>query len=140
MGDPIEQFLQSWKLDHTDARKNKLKQVLENVSRTTCRTLDGGRVAQIYHFEFTSPGLRDNSGQIQKIYVYHAPAQSIDAASVKWTKQIFDPTAKRYKPAAVTPRVVERYDFNQFAVTVLQSEFAAQGAVTIGDQTCHPYN
>jgi hypothetical protein len=105
----------------------------------TCSIDKKDAMAQQYRFEFVSTGTAGDHGQVQRIYVFHASAQTIDAASVRWTIQLFDSPEKRPKPTTVVPSMVERHDLGEFAITELRSDFMAQGAVTIGDQTCSPY-
>ncbi len=138
VGDIIRPFLQSWKLSHSEARASKLQQFFKEDRPTTCNISQGDSSTDRYHFEFTNePGVGKN-GQVQRIYVFHPSVQHIDPTTIHWTIRLVD--SGKPTLTTVVPQLVERYDLGQFSITLLESEFWAQGSVTIGDQACHPYN
>jgi hypothetical protein len=92
-------------------------------------------MAQRYRFELANTTADGKYGQVQRIYVLHASGQTIDAASIGWTIRFYN----ALKPTTFVPRIVERYDLGEFAITVLNADRMATGVVTIGDQTCSPY-
>jgi hypothetical protein len=135
MGDSVYPFLQAWKLDHSEARRNKLREVFQDSPPRTCEIAQEGKMAQRYRFELANTTAGGKYGQVQRIYVLHASGQTIDAASISWTIRFYN----ALKPTTFVPRIVERYDLGEFAITELNADRMATGVVTIGDQTCSPY-
>lgn len=125
----VSVFLEAWKLGPSDARKNKLRTLFKDGLPRTC-TINKRGMPQ--HFRFDS----DSS---PRIYAYHVSRETIDAASISWTIQVSDSSQQRSIPTVIRPRLVERYDFGEFAITELEADFVAQGPVSIGDQTCSPF-
>jgi tetratricopeptide (TPR) repeat protein len=133
-GDRYRPFLRSWQLSPSGTRSDKLQALFQAVTPTTCSPSTGEPGKELYHFVFRSLSDEGRSGYIQRIYVYHSKARDIDPNDIHWTVRL--PDGGRY----VIPKILQRYELGESAVTLLESESMAQGAVTIGDEVCHPYN
>ena len=126
--DPVQPFLTAWGLGPSDARASKLRDLLTTSTKTTCSQSTSLR----YRFEFARTTGNGRNEQVQRIYVYHPRGKEVDPKEISW------PTGPH--GATVVPAFVSRDDIGDFSVTLLEAEFMAQGAVTIGDVVCHPYN
>lgn len=139
-GDRYRPFLRSWQLSPSRARSNKLQALFQEITPTTCITSGSQPGKELYHFVFTYLSDEGRSGQIQRIYVVHSKARDISPSDIHWTIRLRDADKYVPIPTKITPKILQRYEFGESAVTLLESEFIAQGAVSIGDQVCHPYN
>ena len=137
-GDRYRPFLRSWQLSPSRTRTNKLNALLQEITRTTCSASGVQPGKELYHFVFKSLSDEGRSGQVQRIYAYHAKVRKIDPSDFHWTIRLSD--GGRTVPTKITPQVVQRHELGESAVTLLESEFPALGAVSVGDQVCHPYN
>jgi len=126
--DPVQPFLTAWRLGPSDARAGKLRDLLTASTKTTC----GQSTRLRYRFQFARTTGKGRYEQVQRIYVYHPRGKEVDPKEISW------PTGP--DGATVVPAFVSRDDIGDFSVTLLEAEFMAQGAVTIGDVVCHPYN
>lgn len=145
--DPMHPFLQAWKLGHSKARKEKLRNLMASGQPHTCTFHRGSAMEQHYRFEIvdltyhadSTAQKHEDARQLQRIYVFHASSQTIEAESIKWSTQVFDSTGRQSKLESIVPGVVERYNLDEFSITELMANFLVQGPVAIGDQTCNPY-
>jgi hypothetical protein len=61
----------------------------------------------------------------------------IDPTAISWRSTEPDPQNDgRYKQGSSRPTLAQRYDFDAFAITVLESPWPAQSPVSIGTNKC----
>ncbi len=137
-GDQYRPFLKSWRLSPSTARANKLRELFESVKKTTCGVSNGAMGKELFHFEFTQLSDAGQHEQVQRIYAFHPRSRVIGPNEIYWTTKFWD-TGKPV-PTLVKPMIGDRYDFGNFAVTVLETQSMPQGEVTVNGKICHPYN
>ena len=135
-GDPFRPFLKSWLLAPTAARAAKLRDLFMSVKKSTC-VVKGAAGLEHYQFEFSSIHDDGRHGYVQRIYAFHARSSPIDSRTLQWSVRMATPEGPVVQQ--VSPSLISRYELGDFAVTVFEADYRAQGAVTIQDQTCHPY-
>jgi hypothetical protein len=128
----IDPFLQSWRLEPTSPRANKLVELLGASDPTNCAVVSPGSGTAAYRFFAIVDG-HVPSGQLERIYALHPPSVAIDPSAIQW--QIH--TAP---PAIAKPHLLETLTLDKdHALTVLEGEYFPT-SVTVDGKECRLEN
>jgi hypothetical protein len=128
-------LLEAWRSQPSRGRKDKLRELFVTDAIGSCTGTAPAGSARKYHFTMHY----DEQARVQstRIYVYHSSAQSIDPEQVYWQNSLLVVGApNRYQKVRQTPQLLQRYDFDDFAITVLESSQIAQSPITIDGREC----
>lgn len=128
-------YLQSWRAQPSKVRERKIFQVLTSWDTRSC-VIGAGDSQQQYWFASSDQELQRPRGSGQRIYVRHALGVTIPSDAVQWERQVYDRQRSSAESRRESSTALERYDFSDFAVTVLTAEVYPQGTLTIGTQDC----
>lgn len=106
-GDKIEPFVRAWRLEPTNARKNKLKSFFKPSESDLCQ--------RVRLFRFS--GIKDGRyAQIQRIYVLHRADEKIDPSNISWMIKFAD----RPNPTAVKSDLADEMILDSDAISVFE--------------------
>jgi hypothetical protein len=132
----LHAFLQAWQVQASAAHQHKLKELFESDALKNCAVTVSG-ATQKYHFTRHTDTANGGFAQSTRIYVHHSKAPPAEPAQVSWEILVNggqDRTSQKMQ--IPPPRLLQRYDFDDFAISVLESPHFVQGPVTIGNRKC----
>lgn len=131
----LEPFLQSWQIQPSRARANKLNEIFTNGTLPAC--VIGAESGNALRLHFTVYTEGPNGERIPaRIYVHHRASETFSPTEVHWTAQRHEPGSSLAKTVDVVPRLVAKHTLGEYALLVLDADSFPNDPVKVRGEIC----